>query len=543
MGVKLKITDSLQNLNPETKRIPRLKQITCFENETVSVQLVAENCGLSLYCCKIEVKSKLPARIRRTEYVAGGFTVRKGHDDYILGENVHCFADLLMPLDTNNFCLKGGRNIFRITLGEGEKLPVGEHTVSVSVYDIDGKRQGNSTSFTVRVIGESLPESDLFVTNWMHYDSICNYYKTEAFSARFWELAEAYITAAVRHGINAVYVPLFTPPLDTYVGGERLTVQLVDVFFENGIYSFGFEKLAKFIEMAKRCGVKYYELSHLFTQWGAMCCPKIIVRENGADTKKFGWHTASDGEEYTLFLQRFLPELGNFLKKQGIYEVSFLHISDEPNESCLEIYGKHKRLVSGLLPDLKHIDALSDVSFAQRGFVDIPVASTSSADRFADLNREYWVYYCTSQHTCNLSNRMMSMPHARNRILGFQLYLNGVKGFLHWGYNFYNSYLSYRQINPFVVTDADGSFQSGDSFIVYPADDGVYDSTRFEVFYEAIQDYRALMLLEKYIGREQTVAMLKDEGMSGFTEYPHGSEWLLSMRERINARIEQEMKR
>ena len=34
---------------------------------------------------------------------------------------------------------------------------------------------------------------------------------------------------AVAHGVNLLYTPLFTPPLDTQVGGERTTVQLVDV--------------------------------------------------------------------------------------------------------------------------------------------------------------------------------------------------------------------------------------------------------------------------------------------------------------------------
>ena len=33
--------------------------------------------------------------------------------------------------------------------------------------------------------------------------------------------------------------PVFTPPLDTTVNGERLTVQLVDVRRDAGVYSFG----------------------------------------------------------------------------------------------------------------------------------------------------------------------------------------------------------------------------------------------------------------------------------------------------------------
>lgn len=55
----------------------------------------------------------------------------------------------------------------------------------------------------------------------------------------------------------------------------------------------------------------------------------------------------------------------------------------------------------------------------------------------------------------------MNMPSARNRILGCQLWRNKAKGFLHWGFNFYNDGLSHRSIDPFCVTDAGGHFPAG----------------------------------------------------------------------------------
>lgn len=68
-------------------------------------------------------------------------------------------------------------------------------------------------------------------------------------------------------GINVLLTPVFTPPLDTAVGGERPTVQLVDITLENGNYTFGFDRLKRFCRMAKRCGIKELEIAHLFTQW------------------------------------------------------------------------------------------------------------------------------------------------------------------------------------------------------------------------------------------------------------------------------------
>lgn len=83
-----------------------------------------------------------------------------------------------------------------------------------------------------------------------------------------------------------------------------------------------------------------------------------------------------------------------------------------------------------------------------------------------------------------LANQFLNMPSARNRILGCQLWLNEAKGFLHWGFNFYNDGLSHRSIDPFRETDAGGHFPAGDSFVVYPGEDGALDSLRLEVFYD-----------------------------------------------------------
>ena len=127
------------------------------------------------------------------------------------------------------------------------------------------------------------------------------------------------------------------------------------------------------------------------------------------------------------------------------------------------------------------------------------------------------------------------MPSERNRVLGLQLYLSGVKGFLHWGFNFYSSQYSIRKINPFLETDAGGAFPSGDSFVVYPGSDGTaWDSLRLEVFYEALGDLAALKTLEKKIGREAVVALVKGEGVSGWHDYPHDPVRLKAFRDKIN---------
>ena len=151
-----------------------------------------------------------------------------------------------------------------------------------------------------------------------------------------------------------------------------------------------------------------------------------------------------------------------------------------------------------------------------------------------------WTYYCTGQWK-EVSNRFMAMPSARTRILGVQLYLYKISGFLHWGFNFYNSQYSIKHINPYAVTDAGEAFPSGDAFLVYPGEGGVpEESIRLMLMQQVMQDVRAFELLESLVGRERVCEIIAegtDEPIT-FKRYPKEKEWLLALRERVNAEIE-----
>ena len=136
---------------------------------------------------------------------------------------------------------------------------------------------------------------------------------------------------------------------------------------------------------------------------------------------------------------------------------------------------------------------------------------------------------------------MFGIPSYRNRALGVLLYALGIDGFLHWGYNFYYTQLSRRtDIDPWWVSDAGGGFAGGDSFLVYPGADGNPVTTlHYEVFNEGLQDVRLLQTLEKKIGRDEVMKIVNAglERPLAMTDYPHSSEWLLDLHERILERF------
>lgn len=96
-------------------------------------------------------------------------------------------------------------------------------------------------------------------------------------------------------------------------------------------------------------------------------------------------------------------------------------------------------------------------------------------------------------------------------------------------------------MNPYLDTTASGAYPSGDAFLVYPLDeDGeVVCSLRLYVFNEAMQDIRALRLLESLTDKETVLGLLED--IEGFDVYPRNSNYILELRQKINERIRMEI--
>ncbi len=444
------------------------------------------------------------------------------------------FPDVLFPIENNRVLIKR-QNYYAlwITVDLPKDTDAGDYEIKIKL-----KKDGETISeniFGLHVINAVLPEQKLIYTQWFHSDSIANYYKIPVFCEKFWALVESFIKAAVHTGVNMLLTPVFTPPLDTEIGGERLTVQLVDVKLENGKYSFGFDRFIRWVRLAQKCGIKYFEISHLFSQWGAKYTPKIVAEVNGSQKRIFGWETSADSIEYAEFLSAFIPQLIKVIRSLGIENSTFFHISDEPNEDQIESYSRSKSTVAPLLEDFPIIDALSDYSFYESGIINNPIPCTNDIESFIEKGFPHpWTYYCCGQGG-KLSNRFFGIPLSTTRIIGFQFFKYGIEGFLQWGFNFYNSQYSLRSIDPFAVTDADSAFPSGDSFTVYPGKSGAIESVRSEVFFQALQDMRALTLLCNRIGKKRTIAAVEaDFGIITFFDYPRGTEKMLNLRKSVN---------
>ncbi len=492
-----------------------------LKNQTFSFQ-IAYKYNRFANDIRVEIDSKIKEFItyRQVEYVpCTSVNLWEGDGFYFSDESFVC-PDVLRP--TLNGLLKSRACAYASAwfTVKGD-LPVGRHKIKITLFA--QWCEPLSAEYTLEVLDAELKEQELIYTNWFHYDSISNYYKVPVWSNKYNKIMYNFIEKAIAHGVNMLLVPMFTPPLDTRVGGERKTAQLIDVYKDNGTYSFDFDRLVSFMKMVESMGIKYFEMSHLFTQWGAKCAPKVVATVDGKKKKIFGWENGATSPEYSEFLDELLPKLRQRLIDEGLYDKCRFHLSDEPNENCIEEYKKANALFRRSMPDAFITDALSHYGFYKDGLVDVAVSSTKAIDVFLENKVEnLFAYYCCAESGDYLSNRYMAYTSLRNRVIGVQLYLNKISGFLQWGYNFYNTTLSDEAIDPYLITDGGGAFQSGDAFIVYPGENGAYDSIRHEVFYDGIQDMQLLYALEDKIGREAVEKILQKYGFEkGFRSYPH----------------------
>jgi hypothetical protein len=554
------LCDSLEKVFPSKRPRPMGddKTIPVFEGTVPAVQLVynrfpGEKPAPSMTPLKITVKGAPVAPVLRSvELIPAEYPCHEKADSGYLSIEPGFFPDLLNPMNTDT--VKPMVNQYRavwIDFPGINAALAGIYNITVQVETVkeaspNGSNAGDPEAvlckelhFIMDVRPQPLPPQSLIHTQWFHADCLAGFYRTEVFSEDWWKITEAFMEPmAGRYGINTVFTPVFTPPLDTEPGGERPTVQLVDITKDGDTYSFEYKNLNRWCGLCKKHGITRLEIPHFFTQWGAAFTPKIIARDKASGTEKriFGWDVPAGSPSYRSFLEQFVPPLRKVLEENG-YDMNHVifHISDEPNPEHKENYKRAKEIIAPLVKGSLLIDALSDIVFYKEGLVEHPVTAVDHIAPFLEAKVPgLWAYYCTSQ-CYEVPNRFFAMSSARTRAVGILLYYFNIKGFLHWGYNYYYSQYSRSLINPFAEASGGRTWPAGDPFLVYPGEDGKpLSSVRAETHRESLEDYRLLTLVEEKQGREAALALIHEDfpDALSFTSYPCEGRYYVRIREK-----------
>jgi len=555
MSIIVKQISSLEKIiHSEIGKINTINKKTIMKGESFSYQIAIQSSNNTEVYAEVISPLEKHINLYSVKNAVMDFPVYTDEDDKVLipdddfiTKKPGLMPDILMPIEyeKNMVRISNEACAFWVRVKIPEDIECGEYPVTVKlickhpfIKNSDNIQTFEKTMY-IDVIDKKIPEQKTIFTQWFHTDCIADVHNVPIYSEEHWELIDKYMAMASEVGINMILTPVITPPLDTGVGITRPCTQLVKIERKNKKYIFDFTLLKRWIKLAEKNNIKYFEISHLFSQWGLKYAPNIRVIENGEESYMFGWHTDAKSCEYKDFLNQFIPALIDFFETEGVKERCWFHISDEPRIEHIDAYKYAYDTIKPLLKGCETLDAISNYAFYEKGLISNPVTASDHIDTFIENNaKNQWVYYCCSQYV-GVGNRFLAMPSYRNRILGLQMYKFNIKGFLHWGYNFYNNQLSRKKINPYITTSSDKAFPSGDPFSVYPVENDVVPSLRAVIFKEALNDIEVCRTLESYIGRDKVIEMIdKAAGMNiTFADYPRNNDFILSLIEEMEIMI------
>lgn len=557
-GWQFVLADSLEKIRPDTAPRALDESIRCsvFRNEPASFQIAMRSPQNRKFRASrgvfvsVDGPAARFAAVHQVELAPVTLAAFPGTEDTPGGYDSMApglYPDILRPAEDGRIDLMYGFwTAAWVDITVTDPNFSGELDVPLVVKDDAGTTLFSQT-VTIHVIGQELPALELVNSHWFHSDGLANYYDVEVFGEDHWAIIDQFIESAAKMRVNSILTPTWTPPLDTEVGGLRRPTQLIgirDAADGSGRrYDFDFDHLVHWMELCEKHGIRGLEIAHLFTQWGAQATPAIYVDTVNGLERRFGWDVPATAPEYRELMAELLPRLREVLSRHWSLDHVIFHISDEPHgEKALASYQAAKAQVADLLEGLTLVDALSDFDFYSTGVIPHPIVATNAVAPFFEAGVEKpWIYYCVSQDR-GVANRFIAMPSTRNRVIGHQLFANDCGGFLHWGFNFYNTSYSLRSINPFTDTCAGGDFPGGDAFMVYPGPAGTpWESIRFKVFAAAMDDHRAFQLLASLGGREAVMKLIDDDGAGGplgMAAFSYDPLHYRRVRESVNAAIE-----
>ena len=380
----------------------------------------------------------------------------------------------------------GNGNAFYIMRHAGYDEVPGEKNITLTVCA--GKKVVKK-NFSVNVSRVKLPEvgvNSAVMTNWFNIEHFGFPRRLKLWSHEFWQALGDNARLMYHMRQNTMFVPL-----EHFFQYDK----------ESGRYTLESRLLKQYIDAFTSCGMYWIESGHLGKRDGSWFTTefKVLLSDNPVRSRA----GAADIAQMAGLLRNFIEE--NNLKERWIQ-----HVADEPIACNADCYRIFCGIVRKYLPGITIMDALSDLDIA--GAVDIwcPQAQVYQREQKAfEATRQQgdkvWIYTCCHPGGPWL-NRLSDGELLRPLLLGWGCGINGIDGFLHWGWNQFRHYTRgdlpeiqdpFEDLAPLQHDTAINFLPPGDTHIVYPSEDGkVWSSLRLEAQREGMEDWELIRMLK-----------------------------------------------
>ena len=152
---------------------------------------------------------------------------KHGCDDAYLRKRPGLYPDSLLELKKNEieFIPTLWHSLW-ITVDTKGQIPAGIYELNV-VFEGEGMKLVKTLK--VKILKASLPKQSTILANWFHTDCLASLYNVKMYSKKHWQIIEDFMKCAIENGVNSIYTPLFSIPLDTNPGTKRPACQLIDI--------------------------------------------------------------------------------------------------------------------------------------------------------------------------------------------------------------------------------------------------------------------------------------------------------------------------
>ncbi len=303
------------------------------------------------------------------------------------------------------------------------------------------------------------------------------------------------------HGIDSAYSEQFYRMLGVYASNMaehrqnvfRVSLDLISSkLAKDGKLRFDFSRFDKWAEVFWNTGRMDLLETGFVARFGegGWSSREIVLRDFRVEKEPTGQAITVPGRE---FLPQFLPALENHLREKGWLDKTVFHIADEPSNHNVMSWREASQFVHQHAPALRRIDAIETTHCFDALEIWVPKLDYlatwyNTYEKARRQGAELWFYTVGIFQKGSLPNKTVDVPLIESRILHWLNYRFGLKGYLHWGFNFWTD-------DPY---NAPGQHR-GDGWHVYPKKDGLINSLRWEQMRNGIADYEYLWMLENKI--------------------------------------------
>lgn len=374
---------------------------------------------------------------------------------------------------------------------------------------VDGREVAKST-VEVDVANVDLPDVydwDFFLGVWMNPATVARWHGVELWSDEHFGLLRPYVQDLAAHGQKSVIAPVCYEPWGTQTRDPYPS--LVGWRRRGENYEFDFSVFDRYVALHIECGIERAIHCYSIVQ-GPGATDRSVIDYLDLDTgERRQIITTVGGREYIRAWSAFLEAFGAHLEAKGWFEKAYIAFDEKPDEvmqrlfAFLDEHGQDFKtaLAGDIGDDLvgRFDDLCLHIPFDARGVARtapteravMGMAQLLDPDNACAITRACPDKSLTTFYVCcapAFPNTFLFSPLVESRMLPFLAAQGGFDGFLRWSYNDWSD-------DPYRHPEWKlGYWPTGDTFFIYPGEQGPVSSLRWEQLREGIYDFQLAMI-------------------------------------------------